>query len=771
MTAIDDGRLQLTGSLAGGAVLVGFGATLSGTGVIGGPVTVTGGLEPGGLGTTGTLTINNTLTLLGDTIMEVNKTGAVLTGDQVAGLTGAIFGGTLTVTPTGDPLAEGDTFQIFSKVSGAFTGGFISISPATLGANLRWGTAKLLSEGKLVVESVPAPFNVALDPLTDTGLFDNDGVTILNDVRIIGQAEADAIVSIYEGAALLTSGTALGGNFTIPLSLAVGTHDLRLTATDAGGNVSLTSTPLTVIVDQSVPSAPTAALAAADDTGLFNNDGITYLSTGLTITGTCETTAVVVVFDGGTSLASGLILSNTYALDVDLAEGSHALTVQQTDAAGNVSPDAMLNITVDQTAPAVSVTSPWNGAQVAGIAVTTVTFNEAVGNVTADKLTITSASETANATSVTAMTGATYVFGINDNYGIGPTVLLFELHPTSGSSTLTDVAGNPVIPTSWTLTKDGRLVPVTIASALTPDGSWTSQTSIVFTAQFDEAMAGFDPAAEPDDLLLVNCVLTTGSGSGSGASYAFAVTPLAVGPVEVSIPSGICGAIAVPAGRPNADSNIWRFTADNVLPFFTNLVAAPTPANQGTTVTLTFTASESLFPGTRPDVTVNGHAAIYKSLAGLNYTYEYAIQSSDAEGTATISMMGFDLAYNSGTTVDATALFVDKIAPTAIIIPAEPDPLPQTIEIIFSEPVTGMDPSYLTLTCNAVTVAFSGFTPVTPSLYTVIIPNNKPGTWVMTLSATSTAIRDYAGNNMQVGATATWRVTPESSDVVLWSRY
>jgi fibronectin-binding autotransporter adhesin len=107
--------------------------TLNGTGTIAGPVNVAAGgtFAPGA--PLGTLTINNSLTLAGNTLVTVNKT--LLTSGQVAGLVSVAYGGTLTVTNASGTLAPGDSFQIFPATT--FTGNFVAISPAP-GAGLAW---------------------------------------------------------------------------------------------------------------------------------------------------------------------------------------------------------------------------------------------------------------------------------------------------------------------------------------------------------------------------------------------------------------------------------------------------------------------------------------------------------------------------------------------------------------------------------------------------------------------------------------------------------
>ena len=147
-TTISNGVLVLNGSLDN--VLTNAGGTLSGTGVLSGPVYINLGatLSPGpGIGT---MTIDNTLTLQPGsfTAMDINKTDG--TSDQVVGLTNISYGGTLQVSLTGTPQI-GDAFKLFDAAS--YSGAFASITPATPGAGLAWLTTTLTTDGTLRVQT------------------------------------------------------------------------------------------------------------------------------------------------------------------------------------------------------------------------------------------------------------------------------------------------------------------------------------------------------------------------------------------------------------------------------------------------------------------------------------------------------------------------------------------------------------------------------------------------------------------------------------------
>lgn len=123
---------NMTGSGTGSGGVMVYGGTLAGNGSIVGAVSVesNGTLSPGAA--VGKLTINNTLTLAGNTVIEVDKVNG--TNDVVVAMS-VNYGGTLTVTDVSGGLVAGDSFIIVT--AGAHTGNFSSIAGSP-GANLAW---------------------------------------------------------------------------------------------------------------------------------------------------------------------------------------------------------------------------------------------------------------------------------------------------------------------------------------------------------------------------------------------------------------------------------------------------------------------------------------------------------------------------------------------------------------------------------------------------------------------------------------------------------
>ena len=149
-TTVNQGNLQVLGSLAqGSAVTVSTAGALSGTGAIGGPITVNGTLAPG-TNIIGSLTATNSMCLAGTATLRLSKSGANCFNDSVIGMSGINYGGALIVTNVGSSaLSVGDTFRLFAASS--YTGAFSGITLPGLSAGLAWSTSNLGVNGSITI--------------------------------------------------------------------------------------------------------------------------------------------------------------------------------------------------------------------------------------------------------------------------------------------------------------------------------------------------------------------------------------------------------------------------------------------------------------------------------------------------------------------------------------------------------------------------------------------------------------------------------------------
>jgi len=152
-TTISAGTLYLlgAGSIANsGTVNIGAGAALDVSGRLDGSLTVGANQTlkgDGAFNVVGNLTNNGTIEL------KLTKSGSTLTSDSVQGASQIAFGGTLKLDLNGDPLANGDTFALFSATG--YSGAFPTFIPSTPGPGLAWYGGTLTFDGKISVLSVP----------------------------------------------------------------------------------------------------------------------------------------------------------------------------------------------------------------------------------------------------------------------------------------------------------------------------------------------------------------------------------------------------------------------------------------------------------------------------------------------------------------------------------------------------------------------------------------------------------------------------------------
>ena len=126
----------------------GTGGTLSGTGTINTAVNVTSGNTlAAGSGNIGTLNLSAAPTLAGTVAADINKSGVTLTADKINVATALTYGGTLTVTASGDTLAAGDIFDLFDASS--FSGSFTTINLPTAPSGAAWDTTQLIVDGTI----------------------------------------------------------------------------------------------------------------------------------------------------------------------------------------------------------------------------------------------------------------------------------------------------------------------------------------------------------------------------------------------------------------------------------------------------------------------------------------------------------------------------------------------------------------------------------------------------------------------------------------------
>lgn len=209
----------------------------------------------------------------------------------------------------------------------------------------------------LTIETgAPTAPTLSLATATDSGVA-GDGITRTENPIIQGKGEAGAKLDLFDGTKLLLSTTVNpDGTWSMIPALAEGVHQLNARQTDSAGNVGVLSDFLRIVVDKTAAALSAPLLAAASDSGLQDNDGITRVTKPLITGSGAEAGATVEIYDGAVKL--GETSANnagawTFTAGAGLTDGTHTLTAKQTDVAGNTSAaSAPLTVTIDTTAAA-----------------------------------------------------------------------------------------------------------------------------------------------------------------------------------------------------------------------------------------------------------------------------------------------------------------------------------------------------------------------------------------------------------------------------------
>ena len=181
----------------------------------------------------------------------------------------------------------------------------------------------------------------------------------------IGAGLTDVPTLYVDGVKVPATYDPVTGTLTPTTPLAEGAHALTYTLTDAAGNESLQSGPLSMTVDTTAPGAPTAPTAPTsynDNVGAVQSPTSTAATTddttpGINIDKNLTDTPTLYV-DGVKVPATYDPATGTLTPTTPLGAGAHSITYTLSDAAGNEStPSPTMNLTIDTTPPFATVSS------------------------------------------------------------------------------------------------------------------------------------------------------------------------------------------------------------------------------------------------------------------------------------------------------------------------------------------------------------------------------------------------------------------------------
>ncbi|MEE8575039.1 MAG: Ig-like domain-containing protein, partial [Thermodesulfobacteriota bacterium] len=463
-------------------------------------------------------------------------------------------------------------------------------------------------------------------------------VTSPTDGAVLADSPIEVTGTIDDNTASVSvngaSATVTAGSFTTSgIALVDGSNTITIAATDDAGNESTT---LVAVTYQSDSTAPVVSIDAPAD-------GSTVASGPVTVSGTVDDDSATVDVNGISATVSAGAFTAT---GVTLAEGANTITATATDVAGNSS-SALVSVSLDSTAPVVSIDSPSHGSAFASGPITV------TGSIDDNSASV-------NVNGISASVSA----GVFTATGIGL---------TEGSNTITATAtdglGNSSSATiSVSLDSTAPVISITSPT----DGSITTDSSVTVSGTVDDNSAS----------ITVNGVTATVS---AGTFTATGVT-LAEGANTITA--------TATDGAGNSSSSSISITLDTSAP----AISITSPTGGSTT-----TASSITVTGTVDDnsasVTVNGVTATVS--AGTFTATGVAL----AEGANTITATATDGAGNSSASIITVTL--DTSAPVISIT----SPTDGSTTTASSITVSGsIDDDLASLDVNGVTATVSGGT-------------------------------------------------------------
>jgi hypothetical protein len=301
-----------------------------------------------------------------DTVAPAAPTTPAAGGTIPGGSTGtfsgtAEAGSTVAILSDLAPIGTGTASAAgaYSVTSTAFVPGVhhITATATDLAGNAGPSSAALLLDVKPNFgPALASPAAPRLDTASDSGRSNVDGITKVTKPTFAGTASfATGTVTLFSDGVQIGTGAISGGAYSVAStrSLTDGTHSITVVAADDTGHPTNPSFPLTITIDTTAPAVPSTPTSTT---------GTKLLAAAApSFGGSADDSSLVTVFADGSRIGSGTAFGGSYVVSAvgPLAVGTHAITANATDAAGNVSAaSAALGVTVGDAPQVVPPTSP-----------------------------------------------------------------------------------------------------------------------------------------------------------------------------------------------------------------------------------------------------------------------------------------------------------------------------------------------------------------------------------------------------------------------------
>ena len=452
------------------------------------------------------------------------------------------------------------------------------------GGTAHWtfaGNASYLPTSGDVVNVINQPTIVTARFSADTGLSDSDLITSTAAQTISGTTSLVLVsgefvqVSLDAGNTWSTATTSVGSNIWSFNTTLTGSNTLRVRVSDAAGKLSPVYAQVYTL-DTTAPNAPSIPdLASGSDSGTLDTDNLTNVTTP-TFTGTADSDTTVTLYDtdGTTVLGTSLATDGTWLITSSvLGAGVHTISATATDTAGNVTRSASgLTITIDSSLPVLvgftrqmPAASPTNDDTLMFRA----TFNETVDGVDVADFIVNGTTAIVTVVSpVAGSNGQQYDITVaGDNLSRFNGIVGLDVSP---SPTITDIAGNQLPGLEPATDQTYLLDHISPTVTITPNGTTTSASPILFTFQFTETVFNFDAA----DIAITNGNKGTFTAI-DGDTYTLEVLPTADGTVSINVCANVTNDAAA-NGNLAASAAI---TSDRSGPVFTSAATASIAEN------------------------------------------------------------------------------------------------------------------------------------------------------------------------------------------------
>ena len=690
--------------------------------------------------------------------VTITAPASTISGTNTATITFTLSADADTSTFTADDVdVSGGTLSLFAGSGSSYTATFTPPPNSTTTETISVAENRFVdTDGN---ENVAAtPISIAVNTVqptvaitsvpTSVGGTDVAVITFTLSAASTDFLTSDATATGGTLSALVGSGSSYTAIFTpTPGSTTAGVVSVAAGGfTDADGNQNLAATSLPITVDT---EAPTVTISSDLSTLVIGQTA--NLTFALSEDSTTFTAADVLVTGGVLSnfVGAGKSYSATFTptADTDATATININAGAFTDELGNENTVGAteVTITVDTTAPSVTVTSDKNSVggndgSIVETATITFTLSEPSDNFIASDVVV-----------VNGSIGTLTANGTNDVY----TATFTPDDPVNGTATVT-VPASTLTDSNGNDNTEGQ-VSIAVNTVQPTIGIVSVPTSVGGT---DVAVITFTLSAASTDFLTSDATATGGTLSalaGSGSSYTAIFTPTP-GSTTAGAVSVAAGGFTDADGNQNLAATSLPITVDTEAPTVT-ISSDLSTLNIGETANLTFALSEDSTTFTAADVLVTGGVLSNFVGAGKSYSATFT-PTADTDATATININAgaFTDELGNENTVGATEvpITVDTTAPSVTVtsdknsVGGNDGSIVETATITFtlSEPSDNFIASDVVVVNGSIgTLTANG----TNDVYTATFTPDDPVNGTATVTVPASTLTDSNGNDNTEG--------------------